>query len=387
MKRRNSNISNASNSSRGKYYLLDNSPNFNTTKKRNVVLRQITKESYQDDFLKEVNEYKNTNIPSLTEINTKIEDSSQNVESNCNLSMSMISKEINLNNSILSIHSEINKLGINDKRKKKNNNLDLSTNENEENGDESKFADNGNSQNPIRKESLNLNRPSLNVNKFDDFDISKYMNKRDNDVDTPSSNNKKDEVLGRNNKKYSKFSNLVIGDKMGMKEKMDLGIVYKGRSQVKNKNNRLSNKFSTNNIFNLNKRLSSKGIDNIETPKKYDPNGTYNKSIIKFVEKNENHNHKISSKSDFYFLNKQKNFHEEQNNTTNVNVNESENKNKKINLSKMIKEQFNKLKIDNIGQKDRLDEICQDKYVRDKHEYVLEFQELNRNVGKFRIIF
>lgn len=186
-------------------------------------------------------------------------------------------------------------------------------------------------------------------------------------------------------KVYSKYSNLVLGDRMSESRKIQLGIIH-----------RQTNKEDT--LFKKRKDLGL-GIftENLEK-KRLQPKSTKNSfSLIRFIpQKIEINGNKVDNH--FHFptsaaltttnvTKKRINLDtqisaKDYSNTEKLNTQSLENLYQRISLNYLIKEQFNLLKIENLKEPEKIMECSQDRFVRDKNDYVLEIQHLNRNIEK-----
>lgn len=270
----------------------------------------------------------------------------------------------------------------------------------------------------VKKQTLKYNSPELDlahhINQLRFLAESNKMNSKENNIivnpdeKKPDNldNNKNQETeenetinLNKKMKIYSKYSDLVIGDRMSDERKAELGIIPMKRNPNFNKK---KNDLPIFNIINLEKK--DKNTKNQTTK---------NTSLIKFIPKS----FKLDPSDEYYMFEEKrkkdaqirKDYLHPQTAThmgskankslkqmmdLNIPSNES-NENltipgtniKGVHLNKnslayMVKVQFNKIKIQNLVEPEKIMECTQDKFVRNKTEYVLEFQELNREIGK-----
>lgn len=240
----------------------------------------------------------------------------------------------------------------------------------------------------------NLNKQLSNrQNSTDQKDTLRKKNSHQTSGSTTNKANLNDKKI----KIYSKYSDLVLGDRMNDDEKLELGIINKKRNRNFKAN--IANKDARD----FNDKNNSKARDNNKSSSIISLNSLSN-SFIKFTHKTKT----IDINNDFYYYDLYRNTsHNDLSslNNKNSNNNSSNNKNirlttiekrnnkivgigdkefiiKKPNLSTMIKNQFTKIRINNLLEPEKLIESSQDKFIRNKHEFVLDFQEVNRNIGK-----
>jgi hypothetical protein len=214
-------------------------------------------------------------------------------------------------------------------------------------------------------------------------------------------NKKHDENL-KNKKNFSKYSDLVLGDRMSEKEKQKLGIIHKC------KNNAMDDGFT--------KKVKEFGLVFAEKKEKFAEfslNGPYVKkkekkkdvndrdarssSIIKFIpagDKNDinklmkDYVHMDESKKYCYPIetNKvgtsfntevvriEKNMHSDKLQPPSVKA--------RLSLSFLVKKQFEALTLSDLKEPVKKTEACQDNFIRNKNNYVKDFQNLNRHIEK-----
>lgn len=265
---------------------------------------------------------------------------------------------------------------------------------------------------PFKKPTLKYNSPELdlssNINQMRIFAQNKLKSEKSiekvnikeiaKEVKQPKDDPDAEEDDYQENKKikvYSKYSDLVIGDRMSEDLKVELGIIPKNRNQNFNRKK--------------NELLLNLDTANLDKKEKCTTRNRNNTSLIKFIPKK----FKLDP-TDENFLNEVKRLnatkirksyllpstskHIEKSeekplmdlmhltsiskeNNNNLTVPNKKSRHNKISLAYMVKEQFNKIKIQNLVEPEKIIEVSQDKFIRNKSEYVLEFQELNREIG------
>lgn len=198
------------------------------------------------------------------------------------------------------------------------------------------------------------------------------------------------ESLSKRLKIFSKFSDLVIGERMSESQKFELGIIPRKRNNNFNKKKdddciKITNKKNAH----INNCLIQKSNSLIKFTAKSKYKSDINDENYEYLNKKANKQSNV--KDEFFVVNTTKNKNSNYfrklinlNSTSDENKAQTDPKVKKErkNLAVMVKEQFNKIRIMNLMEPEKLKESTQDKFVRNKTEYVMEFQQLNREIGK-----
>lgn len=222
------------------------------------------------------------------------------------------------------------------------------------------------------------------------------LNKKTTNIEGQLNTNEDDpsESLDKRMKIFSKFSDLVIGERMTQNQKIELGIIPRKRNQNFKKKGDDDFIKIPNKKIHQNKSSIQKSTSLI----KFTPKNKYKLDITdeNYEYLNKKANKQSNVKEEFYVVNTAKNKNSNYmrqliNLNTPSNLGDDnkahtdpKNKKERRNLAVMVKEQFNKIKISNLMEPEKIKESTQDIFVRNKTEYVMEFQQLNREIGKYK---
>ena len=241
-----------------------------------------------------------------------------------------------------------------------------------------------------RKPTVSIDNPELDIALLSN-NLHVYKEQEDNSEaeENEVEMKKKAEIEEgiKKNKIYSKYSDWVIGNRLTEDEKIKLGIITKKKEVNKNEK-KLKEIFGPGISLKANPD-STKSKSSAHAKGENLFNQSKNKCLIKFVPKK----NKPSIHDEHYKA--ELNLSQVMDNDKKSRMSKSKNysliydddiildNDGRVSLSKMIKDQFNQIKISNLVEPEKIMECTQDKYIREKSEYVLNFQELNRNIGRF----
>jgi len=180
-----------------------------------------------------------------------------------------------------------------------------------------------------------------------------------------------DKLNMEENRRFSKFSSMIIGDKVTLEEKKKLGIYVYDVNEVKDE------KEKRNEVM---KKLQKYGVSLGE-------NEFDNSNIVEEKEK--------VNLTKFLFKNKKKHNKDDiinfkSKSVAGKNNNDENEKRDNANLIDKFKLQFDKMKIKNIDRPDKLEHFINDKFVREKTGMAKKVEELNRiicNIFSFFYLF